>query len=240
MALKEPTAEASTIRASGAQLRALDQLLLSKTLDSSSSFMHTPDLVGAFVIHALMVGNSDESLALCWKILQANPELLNQVHVRHRAGIPLFTGESCLHIAAVNHRGWILCSMIALARQSLTPSDLENLLRSQATGVFFEAMPMRFYGGTPLAYACCFEQRDAVTAMLATGIVSLNDPRDACAISGYLPLHAVTANGLTSMYEWLTKALPENQRADELQLVSVGRMVQLGVHSLTPLQVRIV
>ena len=39
----------------------------------------------------------------------------------------------------------------------------------QARGVFFNEMPMRFYGSTPLAYSACFDQRDAVTRMV-TGV----------------------------------------------------------------------
>ena len=67
---------------------------------------------------------------------------------------------------------------------------------------------MRFYGGTALAYACCFELRSAVLKMLSTGKVNLTNPRDACVITGFLPLHAVAANGLKAMYEWLAKELP--------------------------------
>ena len=40
-------------------------------------------------------------------------------------------------------------------------------------GVFFNEMPMRFYGGTPLAYACCFDLRECVQQMLESGLVSL-------------------------------------------------------------------
>jgi hypothetical protein len=98
-------------------------------------------------------------------------------------------------------------------------------------------MPMRFYGGTALAYACCFELRGAVLAMLATKVVSLNERRDACEITGFLPLHAVTANGLKAMYEWLTKEIPdEMMRADESLLTEVGRMTSLGLHCLSTLQ----
>ena len=59
---------------------------------------------------------------------------------------------------------------------------------------------------TPLSYACCFGMQQAVRAMLATrnGIVSLNNVDHACRRTGFLPLHAVTANRLRHMYQFLT------------------------------------
>ena len=40
--------------------------------------------------------------------------------------------------------------------------------------------------------------------MLDTGLVSLDSDSVRCGISGFLPLHAVTANRLKDMYNWLT------------------------------------
>ena len=54
-----------------------------------------------------------------------------------------------------------------------------TLLRSQAAGVFFNDLPMRFYGGTALSYACCFNLRQAVLAMLQTELVTFDDRDDA-------------------------------------------------------------
>lgn len=95
---------------------------------------------------------------------------------------------------------------------------------------------MRFYGGTPLAYACCFDLRDSVERMLRTGFVSLNDRSDACVITGFLPMHAVVANGLMETYDWMTTELPEDLRANLTERSSVGRMVSLNVHGLRPVQ----
>jgi hypothetical protein len=227
-------------RAQGAQLQLLNQLLTEIALYPGSALFGTPDQVGAFIIHALVVCNSRESLDLSWKLYQAVPSLLKQLHVNHRAGFPLFTGESAFHICCVNKQEELLCLMLDLAVRKLSAAELETLLRSQATGVFFESMPMRFYGGTALAYACCFELRGAVLAMLATKVVSLNERRDACEITGFLPLHAVTANGLKAMYEWLTKEIPdEMMRADESLLTEVGRMTSLGLHCLSTLQLAV-
>ena len=65
-------------------------------------------------------------------------------------------------------------------------------------------MPMRMYGGTALSYACCFDLRMAVEALLETRLITLNDRSDACAVSGFLPIHAVTASSLEATYEWMT------------------------------------
>lgn len=61
---------------------------------------------------------------------------------------------------------------------------------------------MNFYGGTPLGYACCFSLKHAAKAMLDTKLITLDSPGARCEVSGFLPLHAVTANGLKDMYNW--------------------------------------
>ena len=55
---------------------------------------------------------------------------------------------------------------------------------------------MNFYGGTPLGYACCFSLKHAAKAILDTRLITLDSPGARCEVSGFLPLHAVTANGL--------------------------------------------
>ena len=42
----------------------------------------------------------------------------------------------------------------------------------QCSGVFFNEMPMVFYGSTALAYACCFDCRDAIRLLLDSGTVA--------------------------------------------------------------------
>lgn len=66
--------------------------------------------------------------------------------------------------------------------------------------------------------------------------MSLNDRSDACKITGYLPIHAVTANSLETTYEFITKDLPEQYQADVAQRSSIGKMPQINVHGLLPLQ----
>ena len=88
---------------SAQQVQALQTLLVGM-VDAASTLWQVPDVVGAYPIHAVVVANTLEALALSEAMFEANPRLLTQVHAKHRAGFPLFTGESALHIATVNKR----------------------------------------------------------------------------------------------------------------------------------------
>ena len=220
----------------GKLLEVLKSLLLAIATDESCNFFDLPDAVGAFPIHAVTVANTDQAVIMSQELVSARPNLLTQVHAKHRAGFPLFTGESCLHICAVNKREDLLLRMVSIAAEKLSKDEASALFQSQAEGVFFNEMPMRFYGGTPLSYACVFDLRHAVRAMLDTGLVDLNDRTQACKITGFLPIHSVVANGNTHCFEWMTGELPEKLRADRKARSSVGRMVNLNVHALEPVQ----
>jgi hypothetical protein len=214
-------------------LRILKRLLLE--LAASTPALTLPDQVGAFAIHALMVCNTEASLELAMELIEAQPHMLTQVHVNHRSGEPVFTGESCLHIAAVNKREAIFVSMVELAAKKLPRDELQKLLSSQAQGSFFTSIPMLYYGGTALSYACVFGLRQGVLALLMTNAVSLNSRADACPNTGFLPLHAIVANGVLTMFDFVTKELPNELRADDTQHTRRGKVAQ-GLRSLTAMQ----
>lgn len=89
---------------------------------------------------------------------------------------------------------------------------------------------MRFYGGSPLAYAACFGLKEAVQTMLHSGRVSLND---LCKTMGIAPIHAVVACGNMEMYDFLmgeTNADPTLRTGRS----TIGSFV--GMRALTPLQ----
>ena len=221
---------------SARQLEALQALLVAVFgTDAACEFAKQPDAVGAFPIHAVTVANTEEAIKMAELLFMSNPDLLKQVHTKHRAGFPLFTGESSLHICCVNRREALLCKLIDLMMDRFTAEEARALLGSQAGGVFFNEMPMRNYGGTPLAYALCFDLRDAVTRLLKTSLVNVNDPDARCEITGFLPIHAVTANGLSDTYDWMTTQLPEEIRAKE-KLSGVGRFKRANTQGLTPVQ----
>ena len=223
----------------GGQLKVLNQLLIALATDEACPFFFKQDEVGAFVMHAIVVCNTDPSLEVSAEIYRRVPKLLTQTHVLHRAGFPLFTGESSFHICCVNRREDLLCELLQLALDKLTHLEVTVVLASQATGVFFGGPPMRWYGGTPLGYACSFGLRKAVQAMLVSGVVSLNDPAGACQMTGMMPIHVVAANGLKSMYDWMTKDLGEELRADVTATVRMGSQVSLGLYQLSPMQVAV-
>ena len=85
-----------------------------------------------------------------------------------------------------------------------------------------------------LTDACVFGLRTLVTRMLGTGLVSLNS--NAGKVVGFYPLHAVTANGLRSMYDFLVRELPEGDRADKSLLTQSGRLISLNMDGMSPLQ----
>ena len=80
------------------------------------------------------------------------------------------------------------------------------------------------YGGSPLSYACVFGLKRLVAKLLETQVVSFESGRDA--ISGLLPLHAVAANGLYDMYDFLrghgAGGLPAGMRPNEKALSGEG------------------
>ena len=129
-------------------------LAVAKRVPSAHS---VPDATGASPIHALCISNHEASLALMFAIIAGNPRILTSVHSSDGP----YTGESCLHILIVNRRESALIDLLSLASQKLSRDELCSLLRSQARGKFFEAVPMRRFGGTRLrtpARSACAER----------------------------------------------------------------------------------
>ena len=179
--------------------------------------------VGAQPVHALAVCNVPESISLVVDLYKQRPSLMSAVHVRNRKGLPLFLGESVLHIFAVNKREAAFVETVQLAMRHLPLREAREFFRSVAHGVFFLQRPMVFFGGSALAYAIAFELEDAVRALLSTGLVGLNDRKSACPISGFLPIHAAVACGSNLMYDLLTMELPSQLRAQEDMLTLEGK-----------------
>ena len=241
-----------------------------------AKLMHRFDDFGACPIHGLLLSNTDEAVELARRMFEARPRLLTLVHGDpdapecKMAGCKNahFCGEGTLHVAAVNRREDLLCAMLEAAN-ALDEDEIEALYFRQAVGPFFQRLPMRHYGGTPLAYLACFGMKRALQMVLGAdgrgakitnsklarpsvlsrvateeevtkmpsspsltptppppeargslGTTSLGTTvknlarlqrwrrraqrgAEACEMTGFLPLHAVTANGLTDMFDWL-------------------------------------
>jgi hypothetical protein len=225
-----------TYRPTGDQLKALCLLVKTLAVSEDIDMTEQPDEVGAFPMHALVVSNDEMALELAVEIFEARPELLTRVHTTHRNGLPLFVGESFLHILCVNSQEAMLLTLLELSMRELTTAQVETLLHSQAHGVFFHDHPMVMYGGTALSYACVFDLRRAANKMLDSGLVTLNDPSSRCKLTGFLPVHAVTANGLRKTLAWMTEELPIEDRADVRAFTTVGQLNSLELHSLQSLQ----
>ena len=234
------TIDGQPVKLMGEQLQALTEVLVALATDSTNDMMLTPDVVGAYPIHALLVANTEQSLLLAMRLFKAEPGLMLQTH----APGP-FYGENCMHCIAVNSHEDELCEMLALASKKLPKDSVEILLTAQTEGAFFMAAPMNFYGGTPLSYASVFGLKRAVKMMLDTGLVTLDSPAARCEVSGFLPVHTCTANGLKDMFDWLTTGvarkpgeptLAPEQLANAKSIVIEGRLPEQQLVSCSPMQ----
>ena len=187
---------------SGSQLECLKALIrgLASSGSSSSSTdpMLVPDSSGAFVLHGLLIANTDAAVSLAIDLLSIRPALLPQSH----ADGP-FVGENALHVLAVNQRQPEATRVLELAVKHLSDAAISSLLLSMARGPFFKLEPMRSYGGSPLAYLCAFRATVVLQHIFSDvrlpSLIDLNSLAIACPISGYLPLHAAVANGRTEV-----------------------------------------
>ena len=193
---------------SSAQIQVLVKMLTALVNDS---IFDMPDSSGATPLLALLVANNSDAIDLSLMLYHARPILLEQAHLDGP-----FVGETALHIVAINRQEDALCKMLQLAHEHLNSEQLERVFLTQATGGFFLDEPMALYGGTPLAYAATFGLRRAIVIMLSLsarstkmqGLLDINHPRLACRRTGFLPLHAIVANGNKDMYDFLT-SLPD-------------------------------
>ena len=157
---------------------------------AETAFLDMPDVVGCNATLALLVANSDVAIALFVAICQADPKALI---IAHTPGP--FEGENALHVLCANRREEALLELIPVACERLTRRDLKRLLNAQASGGFFAAPPMLFYGGTPLAYAVAFSLFRPILMLFEmslehpekmAGLCDVNDIRHACKNTGFL------------------------------------------------------
>ena len=191
---------------------------------SSESFLEVLDGAGANVTLGLLVANTDAAVALVVAICKARPAALTISH-----GPGPFTGENALHVLMVNRREAAALELVELALEMLSRKQLEELFYSQASGPFFHAPPMCYYGGTPIAYAVAFSMTSIFAAVLPRvfgaanadklkGLIDADDPRHACQLTGFLPVHVAVANGLIHMYDFITE-LKGLSKADQVAFI---------------------
>lgn len=191
---KYPKVEFTHLRKGKAIVPSLEALYVVEELlraclldeDETKSLAFQRDLTGSTPLHGLLVANTKPSLSLALSIYKARPTLLLQAHI-----YKLFLGENALHILAVNRREEQLIQCVELAAAHLTKNELQDLFCKQATGIFFSAEPMAYYGGTPVNFAVAFSLADALRTMLRcskaheamSGVIDFNDPvKAACKV----------------------------------------------------------
>ena len=216
------------------ELMLLTQMMLELAGKGSS---HGPDPMlvsdssGAFLLHGLLIANTDAAVSLVLRLLKQRPELLTQAH-----GPGPFYGENLLHVLAVNQREAEAIELLELAAAALDDAPLRSFLASMARGEFFTLEPMCWYGGSPVAYLCSFRAIAVLQHLYATprlrALVGPDDERLRCPISGYLPIHAAVANSRMEAFDFLVSQ-GASTRALTVPTAGPGPQAEL---ELTPLQ----
>ena len=224
----------------------LDELMMALLLDEDEleGLAFRRDWAGATPLHG-SVANSTASLQLALQVYRERPKLIGQYH---KAKHGVFNGENGLHILCVNSREAELCECVELAAAALTSKELGGLFSGQAEGLFFQEPPMDFYGSTVVSYAVAFSLQAALRTMLRCskqyhamrGLIDFNDPRHACRLTGFMPVHVAVANSLTGMVNFLLD-LPglsieyDDMRARQDAFSACGKRSKYSL--LNPLQV---
>ena len=87
--------------------------------DKAPRLFEQPDPVGAFLIHALLVCNTDPALELAFKLLSVMPKLMLQVHT----GQP-FQDETALHVLSVNRREHLAIEYVDMVVAHFAPEQV--------------------------------------------------------------------------------------------------------------------
>ena len=102
-----------------------------------------------------------------------------------------------------------MCAGVGLLYVRATRTSLLRAVRTGGAGQLAPGPHAQYVRGarvTSLGRTAFYRGTEApqVATMLDTELVSLDSDSVRCGISGFLPLHAVTANRLKDMYNWLT------------------------------------
>lgn len=223
----------------GEGLVVLEQLV--KQLCKQTDFFERRDKPGALPIHAIISANNAVALDVAIHLIEQQPELLTHRHTEGR-----FQGEGVLHYLIVNNQRDMAARLVDIAVERLNEAKIHTMLRTHTVGSFFHELPMKHYGGSPLAYACYFGATEVVGKLLShpktRDIVDLNE--DACSLSGFLPLHAAVASGDVSTVEFLLTLQgmsreTRNTKKAEIKRETHHGTVWDGPPKLTPVQLAV-
>lgn len=96
--------------------------------DKAPRLFEQPDPVGAFLIHALLVCNTDPALELAFKLLSVMPKLMLQVHT----GQP-FQDETALHVLSVNRREHLAIEYVDMVVARFEPEQVSKSVSQSVT-----------------------------------------------------------------------------------------------------------
>ena len=171
-------------------------------------FTHTTrSQVGAKLIHSLLVANNERSINLALQLIEDHPPLLLGTHGQEAGEAkPVFSGEGAMHIVAVNKQRTAVEAMVRTAVKCLTPAQVEEVLTQTCTGVFFKGAPMRYFGGSVMAYLCVFGHLIPVLPLLQSlpdGLVLRTLECRGRRYFKYTPLHATVMAGRVPEFDVL-------------------------------------
>ena len=222
--------------------------------------MDVVDITGSRPIHALQLASrrpaGSAAHQLVYTMFTMQPRLMVHAHLGRvpETGTPneekdmggqLFTGENCMHIAAVNQQERLLCAMIKLSAQ-LNQSERKRLFSSKTTGAFFQRKehgPQVFYGGTVLAFAAVHCLKKAVKLLAVaqrhyTGGLNLgHGDENKCAVTGFFPIHAVVACGKSNQQDRsieMVRFLTEEQVGSGCESLAFGQFADPTVCTVAP------
>lgn len=163
-------------------------------LADDRAYSQATDAVGTLPILALAIANTDISVELIVRLVEAKPERILSSH-----GPGAFAGEGLMHVLAVNGRFDELWQLLKLSHEQLSVSQMTELLQMQCTGGFFTVEPQRDFGGHLFAFLTCFGKVDLLSQVVdELGYDKWHE--QACTMTGFYPIHtAVRAGSVKSV-----------------------------------------
>ena len=196
------------------------------------------DAVGAKLVHGLLVANSERSIKLALELFEIHPPLLLGTHGQNSADKPVIKGEGSMHIVAVNQRRYAVEFMVRTAVRRMSPAQVQELLSQTCTGLFFKGAPMRYFGGSVMAYLSVVGLLIPVLPLLE----SLPEERMAALHCrgkrhAYTALHATVLAGRVPEFNALVKYGSDEFAEDRdgfnpMQLAVQMGMQDIFIHSL--------
>jgi len=186
-----------------------------------SEFRNHRDRVGATPLLAILVGNSEEALRLCTRLVESVPSYMLVIHDGEPGLQRLFSEESALHLLVVNKHYDHFLRWLRLAKARLSGEEVQRLLSRVCSGAFFDNLPYRNFGGHVLSYLCASGHTAVLRDVIGLGFSEWATWRDE--LTSYLPIHVAANTGQRQVVELLVETFGKAQ----LEEMTVGQLVPL-------------